>query len=334
MKLVMKVVRLFLIAVLLASCQSDGDDLQRNEVELEKKIAKMNYVSSEYFHNLFVGACWKEIGIYDVYDNNKLGENLLERSEIGGLTAETFLVVNDHIVKHYLDLWSSYGKDYLKVDFGSYSYKEKANQLILNNVSEHLEGELTVFSISQEELILRGKVFSGLWAPDAKFGLYVFKRQSHAETESLEEKWDQGSLNYQHIPNDMFMNCFLVGTTWGNSAVYNYLIETNEITSNIYESTACITCSFKVSESGTLEENVYSDATPDFYSMNEMSFTYDEVGNVLTIRGSKMLPDEDMTFKVMSVSDEELKCLGSPFMPQWFPSLVTDGIYVFKRLKK
>lgn len=141
-----------------------GDPAAPDSVRLSDKLV-FAHISHEDFIPAFANGGWLQTGIYDVYPNGSVGEEIMAKVND---YVPVKMAVKDGKVKNYRSYNSDPVYDYEILNF---TYDEWSNGLWIGNLYNY-----TVASIDDTEMTCYGPVFSPQWAPDAFLGKYIFTR--------------------------------------------------------------------------------------------------------------------------------------------------------------
>lgn len=166
------------VAPALVSCDVKGDmvdgyvqpplagDIAIPNVQLGDNLI-FDLIPAEEFMPMFAQGGWIEAGIYDVYPDGHLGNEIL--ADIVGYVPRKYAVKSEDGIKEYLDYDADpEAREYVMHHF---SYLPYSNNLIIGQ-----NFNMTVASITDTEMVCYGEVFSRHASPDAFLGKYVFRR--------------------------------------------------------------------------------------------------------------------------------------------------------------
>ena len=159
-----------------------GDPEVPDNVTLGENLV-FDLIPQEVFMKAFSQGGWREVEVYDVYPEGKLGEEILRN--IAGYTPRKYAVKSDDTIKEYI----GFNSDPERFDYRihNFVYLWQSNSLIIG--TDGKETIFTVASINENEMVCYGSVFSPHWTPEAFLGKYVFKRASAEAVEEWDEKY-------------------------------------------------------------------------------------------------------------------------------------------------
>ena len=129
------------------------------------------------------------------------------------------------------------------------------------------------------------------------------------------------------VPAEEFLSAFCNGG-WSEAEVYDVFADGSTSGNLLTEMTGYVSRSFTVVDEGCVREFHFSDAYPHYFSVDTVSYAYDESVGSLTFSGGKLSFSLNKTFTVLSIGEDELRCEGSVAFGN---ASAEKGLYVFKR---
>ena len=323
---------MFSALLLLAACSSSDDlpEVPTTPTEPTDSTVVVQNIPAEEFLSAFCNGGWSEAEVYDVFADGSMSGNLL--TEVMGYVSRSFTVVDEGCVRefHFSDAYPHY----FSVDTVSYAYDESVGSLTFSGgkLSFSLNETFTVKSINGDELRCEGPVAFG--NANAEKGLYVFKRSPGENPETLDAFWQDRQMRWVplmigHIDSGDFHRLF-EKSGWSETAAYDLYEDGTIGTRNLFEGAdGFISSMFYVDEGGRLTEYLLYDHKPSFYETNEATVSFSD--GFLDFRDARH-DDLGKVFRVISIDEQEMRCVGFPWLTVHHAPGAVRSVYVFERV--
>ncbi len=180
-----------LTCMMAASCGKDDADVSvddNNPFE-SYPITPTRIYSNDEFRSMFVGGVWTECGVYNVYEDGSISDEITLR--LLGYLPVYFYVKDQAALHNYIDFIDPTMED--KTNIVSYTYDSSLNWLKFEGFTVGFGGlnhPLIIIDMTKDLLKCLGEVPVKQWDLDAKYGLYCFRRLSEESSEKLRNRFN------------------------------------------------------------------------------------------------------------------------------------------------
>ena len=177
--------------MMVVSCGKDeaGVSADDNNPFENYPITPTRIYSNDEFLSMFVGGVWTECGVYNVYEDGSISDEITIR--LCGYIPVYFYVKDQATLHNYIDFIDPTMEN--KTNIVSYTYNSSLNWLKFEGFTVGFEGlnhPLIIIDMTKDLLKCLGEVPVKQWDPDAKYGLYCFRRLSEESSEKIRNSFN------------------------------------------------------------------------------------------------------------------------------------------------